>query len=43
MKKVVIIGERDLAEGFVTVKDMVSGAQEKISLEEFTKKISESG
>lgn len=42
-KKVVIIGERDLKEGFITIKEMLSGTQEKIGLDDFTKKISESG
>ena len=42
-RNVIIMGERDLKEGLITVKDMVSGTQEKIGLDDFTKKISESG
>ena len=35
-EKLVIVGERDLSSGCVTVKDMVSGEEEKVDLEEFT-------
>ncbi len=32
---VVVVGERDLAEGAVTVKDMASGEQTQVPVEEF--------
>lgn len=42
IKKVILIGERDLLEGKLTVKDMVSGEQELIPLEEVVKFIKNS-
>lgn len=35
-KKVIILGDKDLAEGNVTVRDMVSGKEEKISLKKLS-------
>ncbi|MBN1786426.1 MAG: histidine--tRNA ligase [Candidatus Methanofastidiosa archaeon] len=37
-KKVIIIGERDIKEGVFSLKDMASGTQEQVVLEEFVKR-----
>lgn len=38
--KVVIVGEMDLAEGSVTIRDMVTGDQEKVKLDELVDRLS---